>query len=224
MARIVSIETATKVCSIALHFDGKLVANQTYHLEKSHSSLLPVIIEEMLARSEISLNEINAFAVSEGPGSYTGLRIGVTTAKGLAYGLKKKIISVSTLLSMHRQIQPMFNEGYFCPMIDARRMEVYSILHDGKTKIWNPTPLIVEADSFANFVDKPIYLFGDGAEKTKEVLSQSNINWLPNIHPSAIQVGEIAEEKYQHSQFEDVAYFEPFYLKEFQTKPAKKLV
>jgi tRNA threonylcarbamoyladenosine biosynthesis protein TsaB len=225
MARILSLETSTKVCSIALHDDGKLVADQTYHLEKSHSSLLPHIAKELLANCEIELSSVDAFAVSSGPGSYTGLRIGVTTAKGLAYASNKPLISVSTLHAMLHQVQKVHPENaYFCPMIDARRMEVYCLLADHGKQEWEISPLIVESNSFEEFTEKPLYLFGDGAMKTKEVLTQDNLIWLPNIHTSAKEIGELAEEKFLKSEFEDVAYFEPFYLKEFQTKPAKKLV
>lgn len=224
MAKIISIETATKVCSVAFHDDGKLIASQHYHLDKSHSSLLPLIIKELAENCDQELINMDAFAVSAGPGSYTGLRIGATTAKGLAYSLEKPLISVSTLEAMYHQVHTLFGDGYFCPMIDARRMEVYCTLHDDSSKIWEPTPLIVEENSFEEYTDKPLYLFGDGAAKTKEVLNQENIKWVSDIHPSAVQIGELAEVKFQNEEFEDVAYFEPFYLKEFQTKPAKKLV
>ena len=224
MSLIVSLETSTKVCSIALHRGSQLLAEQTYYLEKSHSSLLPIIIEDILERCDLTMQDLEAVAVASGPGSYTGLRIGVTTAKTLAYSLNIPLVSVITLEAMHLKMHQLFGQGYFCPMIDARRMEVYCTLHDGVDKVWEPTPLIVEADSFEDFQDKPLYLFGDGAEKTKEVLTQSNIHWLKNIHPSAVQVGELALKKVERKEFEDVAYFEPFYLKEFQTKPAKKLV
>lgn len=225
MATIVSLETATKVCSVALHKGSKLVAVQSYYLEKSHSSLLPLIIKQMLENCEMKLEDVDAFAVSSGPGSYTGLRIGATTAKGLAFGLSKPLISVNTLDAMLLGIKNMIpSPAYYCPMIDARRMEAYCILADESKTIWETNPLIVTTDSFAEFNDKPIYLFGDGAAKTREVLSQKNINWIADIHPSAEYVGILAEEKFQNSDFEDVAYFEPFYLKEFQAKPAKKLV
>ncbi len=224
MGKIVSIETATKVCSVAFHDDGKLVASQTYHLEKSHSSLLPVIIKEMLLNCEIELIDVDAFAVSSGPGSYTGLRIGVTTAKSLAYSLDKKLIGISTLKAMTLKGQKLYVSGYFCPMIDARRMEVYCHLHRDDLEIWPDTALIVTEDALADFTDSAIYLYGDGAAKTKEVLNQENLQWVENLNPSAEEVGELAELKYQAEQFEDVAYFEPFYLKEFQTKPAKKLL
>lgn len=224
MAKILSIETATKVCSVAVHFEGTLVAEQTYHLEKSHSSLLPQIVKETLVNCEIGLQELDAFAVSEGPGSYTGLRIGVTTAKGLAYATGKKLIGVPTLAAMHRQLRKTIKEGYFCPMIDARRMEVYCQLFDRDKEIWETTPLIVKEGSFADFDSQPLYLFGDGAKKTREVLKQDNLVWVPDIHPSAVEIGGLAEERYQNNLFEEVAYYEPFYLKEFQTKPAKKLL
>lgn len=225
MARILSLETSTKVCSIALHDDGKLVADQTYHLEKSHSSLLPQIVKELLSNCEVELSSVDAYAVSAGPGSYTGLRIGVTTAKGLAFAAQKPLIGVSTLHAMLHQIQKVHPEdAYFCPMIDARRMEVYCLLSDHEKQEWEISPLIVESNSFEDFRDKPLYLFGDGAMKTKEVLNQENLVWLPNIHPSAREIGELAEVKFKKGELEDVAYFEPFYLKEFQTKPAKKLL
>lgn len=225
MAAIVSLETATQICSVALHADGKLIASQSYHLEKSHSSLLPSIVKEMLKNCDFELNKVDAFAVSSGPGSYTGLRIGATTAKGMAFSLSKPLISVNTLEAMLYQVRNVVKTpAYFCPMIDARRMEAYCILVDEKKRIWETNPLIVEPDSFKDFSDKPLYLFGDGAAKTREVLTQANIEWIEDIFPSAEQVGLLAEEKFQNSDFEDVAYFEPFYLKEFQAKPAKKLV
>lgn len=224
MAKIVSIETATKVCSVALHLDGKLIAAQTYHLEKSHSSLLPVIIKEMLLNCDMELSEVDAFAVSSGPGSYTGLRIGVTTAKGLCYSLEKKLIGIPTLASMELKGRKLFGSAYVCPMIDARRMEVYCRITKDQTEIWSDTALIVTEDVFSEFVDEPVYLYGDGAAKTKEVLKQKNIRWIGHLHPSAIEIGELAELRYQAGDFEDVAYFEPFYLKDFQTKPAKKLL
>ena len=225
MAAIVSLETATKICSVALHLDGKLIASQVYHLEKSHSSLLPSIVKEMLDNCDFQLSAVDAFAVSSGPGSYTGLRIGVTTAKGMAFTLNKPLISISTLEAVLHQVRNVIKApSYFCPMIDARRMEAYCILADEKKPIWETNPLIVEPGSFKDFTDKPLYLFGDGAAKAREVLSQSNIQWIDDIFPSANQVGILAEEKFKNSDFEDVAYFEPFYLKEFQAKPAKTLV
>ncbi|MCP4460644.1 MAG: tRNA (adenosine(37)-N6)-threonylcarbamoyltransferase complex dimerization subunit type 1 TsaB [Cytophagales bacterium] len=225
MATIVSLETATKVCSVALHQEGKLVAAQTYHLEKSHSSLLPLIIKQMLENCELTLESVDAFAVSSGPGSYTGLRIGATTTKGLAFTLNKPLISVNTLEAMLQGMKSTIDApAYFCPMIDARRMEAYCILADANRTYWETNPLIVEPDSFTKFTDKPIYLFGDGAAKTREVLTQKNIKWIADVYPSAEHVGILAEEKFQNSEFEDVAYFEPFYLKEFQAKPAKTLV
>ncbi len=225
MAKIISLETATKVCSVALHEDGKLIADQTYHLEKSHSSLLPQIIKELLINCEVKLSDVDAVAVSSGPGSYTGLRIGVTTAKGMTYAMNKPLIGVSTLHAMALQVESHHPEdAFFCPMIDARRMEVYCLLADHSQQAWDISPMIVEAHSFEEYTSKQVYLFGDGAAKTKEVLNQKNLVWLPDIHPSAKEIGVLAYEKFQKGEFEDVAYFEPFYLKEFQTKPAKKLV
>jgi len=224
MALIVSIDTATHVCAVALHRDGQLLASQAHHEERSASSLLPVIIKQILEEAGVAKSQVSAIAVSSGPGSYTGLRIGVSTAKGLAYGLGVPVIAVPSLQALARQVQHTFREGYFCPMIDARRMEVYCQLYDANSLVWDNRPLVVEPDSFAAFTDRPLYLFGDGAMKTKEVLHQENIVWLPDISCSAVTVGELAEERFQHGHFEDIAYFEPIYLKEFQAKPAKKLL
>ena len=225
MALLVSLETSTSVCSVAVHKDGELIATQAYYQEKSAATLLPVIIQEMLKNSGIELKSIDGIAVSSGPGSYTGLRIGVSTAKGMAFGLNKPLISVSSLDAMARSVEQFpFTDVYLCPMIDARRMEVYCKLMDDKNQIWEARPLVVEPDSFESFNDKPLYLFGDGSAKTKEVLSQENIVWIPNIHPNATEIGVLAEQKFNSGAFEDVAYFEPIYLKEFLAKPAKKLI
>ena len=225
MARILSIETSTSVCSVAIHSDGNLIAYQSYHQEKSAATLLPIIIKEMMDNCSIELKTMDAIAVSAGPGSYTGLRIGASTAKGLAFALNKPLISISSLGAMVEAIKQFpVGDAYLCPMIDARRMEVYCQLVTVEKELWDVRPLVVEPDSFGAFTDRPIYLFGDGASKTKEVLTQGNIQWVENIHPSAKDIGRLAEEKFQASDFEDVAYFEPFYLKEFQAKPAKKLL
>ncbi len=225
MALIVSIETATSVCSAALHRDGHLIGSRIHHQEKAASSLLPGLVTELLEEAGVAMADVQAIAVSSGPGSYTGLRIGFSTAKGVAFGLGIPLIGIPTLQALALQVQRTIAEpAYFCPMIDARRMEVYCQLYEGITLVWDNQPLVVTADAFADFTDKPIYLFGDGAMKTKEVLHQENIQWLADIHCSAVQVGELAEIKFQQGDFEDVAYFEPIYLKEFQAKPAKKLI
>jgi len=225
VAHIISIDTATHVCSVALHQNGQLISSQTHHEAKSASSLLPVIIEQLLDEAGLAKQELSAIAVSSGPGSYTGLRIGVSTAKGLAFGLGIRLIGVPSLQGLALQVQSKMNNlGYFCPMIDARRMEVYCQLYDGMALVWDNRPLVVESDSFAAFTNQPIYLFGDGAMKTKDVLSQSNIVWLPDIHCSAEAIGVLAFERFLQAQFEDIAYFEPIYLKEFQAKPAKRLL
>jgi tRNA threonylcarbamoyladenosine biosynthesis protein TsaB len=225
MAVIVSIETATPVCSVAVHRHGKLLAEETHHSEKSHSSLLPVLVTDVLTRAGLELHQVDAFAVSSGPGSYTGLRIGASIAKGFCYALNKPLIAVPTLEAMLHGVRNNYPEdAWFCPMLDARRMEVYCLLAN-RNEIIRPTaPLIVEPDSFEMYLEKPLYLFGDGAAKTKAVLTQPNLVWLEGIFPSAVPIGELAWEKYQREVFADVAYFEPVYLKEFEAKPAKKLV
>jgi tRNA threonylcarbamoyladenosine biosynthesis protein TsaB len=224
MAIILSIETSTRVCSVAIHQEAVLLAHQSYHLEKSHSHLLPGIVEELLANADCAGRDVSAIAVSSGPGSYTGLRIGVSTAKGLAFGWGLPFIAVPTLEIMTEQVKPFFEEAYLCAMLDARRMEVYARLSLGPEEIWNTRALIVEADSFAGIQDGPIYLFGDGAEKTRGVIQQDNVHWIPNIYPDAGFMGRLAFEKFQNEEFEDLAYFEPQYLKPFQAKPSKKLI
>jgi tRNA threonylcarbamoyladenosine biosynthesis protein TsaB len=225
MALLLSIETSTPVCSVALHQDAEVIAFQSYHQEKSAAALLPMAIKQMMENSQIDLQSLDGIAVSSGPGSYTGLRIGASTAKGMAYGLGKPLLSVSALDAMIVSVRQFpVGDEYLCPMIDARRMEVYCQLEQSDRKIWEVQPLVVEADSFADFTDRPLYLFGDGSAKTKAVLFQENIHWIPNVFPSAQAVGILAEAKFNSGVFEDVAYFEPTYLKEFQAKPAKKLL
>ena len=171
------------------------------------------------------MGDVEAFSVSSGPGSYTGLRIGASTAKGLAYATNKPLIAVSTLEAMICGIRPFYADSvYFCPMIDARRMEVYCMLVSGEEQIWETSALIVEKNVFDAYQDHPLILFGDGALKTKQILNQPNLHWVEEVHPSAEQIGMLAESRFNDGRFENVAYFEPFYLKEFQAKPSRKLL
>lgn len=225
MAVILSIDTATPVCSVAVHVEGKPIGTQVYRLEKSHASLLPIIVKQTLENVGMDFTAVDALAVSAGPGSYTGLRIGTSTAKGLAFALGKPLIAVPTLDTMTHAMQAMYDENVLlCPMIDARRMEVYTQLVQGDRVVWETQALIIEPDTFADFQENTIVLFGDGAAKTQQVLAQPNLRWVVGVHPSADALGELAWRKYTQGVFEDVAYYEPIYLKEFQAKPAKKLL
>ena len=227
MALILAIDTSTKVCSIALHQDGVEIGHQVYHLQKSHSSLLPVIIKQLVQNAEFSFSDIEAVAVSAGPGSYTGLRIGTSTAKGLCFGLNVPLLAVDSLDSMYEVVKPTVHPSlYICPMIDARRMEVFCNLRDDRgAHIWESKPLILEESTFDEFDNQSIMLIGDGAAKCQALFSHKvNISYQPHIYPNGFSVGKLLEDKFLNKQFEDLAYFEPDYLKEYRTNlPKQKL-
>lgn len=222
MAYILAIETATKNCSVALAKDGvtilcKEIAEEGY----SHAERLHVFIEELLNELQLSFNEVSAIAVSQGPGSYTGLRIGVSAAKGLSYALNIPLIAIDTLASLASQV--IVEEGYIVPMIDARRMEVYSAIFNSKhEKVRAIRAEILTSESFSD-IDSTIYFIGDCAEKSKTVLNKSNHVYLDTIvYPSAKDMSAMAYEKYKKNDIVDVAYFEPFYLKDFVGTVSKK--
>ena len=212
---ILNIETATKNCSVALAKDGttifcKEIAEQGY----SHAEKLHVFIEEIIKEAGISMTDLAAIAVSQGPGSYTGLRIGVSTAKGLCYALGIPLIAVDTLASLAKKAD--VENGLVVPMIDARRMEVYSAIFNSKNEMIREVQAeVLTEDSFSNF-SETIYFVGDSNEKAKTVLTKSNFVFLDQfIFPSAKQMSALSFQKFQQNNFEDVAYFEPYYLKDF---------
>ena len=223
MSFILSIETSTSTCSVAIHNSGKLIAHQVHQAEKSHSSLLPSIVEELLKDANLSLETLEGIAVSGGPGSYTGLRIGVTTAKGICYALSIPLISVGTLDVMIEAVINKFGgDHYLCPMLDARRMEVYTkVVNQDLKEIWSLQPKVLEERSFSEFT-KPTYLFGNGMPKFREISKQENLILIDDIFPDAANMGRISFKKYQSSSFEEIAYFEPNYLKEWRTTVQKK--
>ena len=226
MALLLSIDTATSVCSIALHNDGKLIADQSLHLDQSHSTLLVPSIDTLLNYCQYSLNDLNGIVISMGPGSYTGLRIGTSTAKGLCYSLDIPLVSVNTLEAMALQVIAATPQGeYFCPMIDARRMEVYTTMVDYNMNIIFPTrPEIVDETSFSDILkEKRVAFFGNGAEKCKKVINGENAYFIDNVAANASSVGVLGYEKYKKGEVENAAYFEPFYLKEFRATKPKKL-
>ena len=215
MIHILNIETATKNCSVSISKNGKIIAcKQLAEEGYSHAEKLHVFIEEILQENNLTVKDINAIAVSQGPGSYTGLRIGVSSAKGLSYSLDIPLISVDTLESLANQIEAV--EGLIIPMIDARRMEVFCAVFDGnKNKIQPTEAKILDENSFSELTEK-VYFIGDSNEKAKEILTKPNFVFLDNfVYPSANEMGKLSFEKYQNKNFEDVAYFEPFYLKDF---------
>lgn len=211
------------VCSVALHRDGDLVADQVHQVEKSHSSLLPGIGLEVCKEGNVKFDDLDAVAVSSGPGSYTGLRIGVSTAKGICYSLNKPLIAIPSLDIMTEVVRGKFLGDYLLgPMMDARRMEVYTQLEDQNGElIWELAPKILEEDSFKEF-ELPLYLFGDGMPKFREIADQKNLIFIEDIFPEAKNMGRLALEKFNNQEFEDVAYFEPNYLKEWRTTTPKK--
>jgi tRNA threonylcarbamoyladenosine biosynthesis protein TsaB len=230
MAIILSIDTSTNISSIAIHDAGRLIASQSIHKNKSHSEYLVPSIKYLFEMGNISFHSIDAVAISKGPGSYTGLRIGTSTAKGLCYGLDTRLIAVNTLEAMCLGIRKyMDNNYYLCPMLDARRMEVYCLVMLPDRTIQEHTQAkIIDENSFASFLNiHKMVFFGGGASKCKPSLaSHPNAIFIDEVHPSAEHIGALAWEKYQNNQFEDLAYFEPFYLKDFIAKKpsADKLV
>ncbi|MFT6867987.1 MAG: tRNA threonylcarbamoyladenosine biosynthesis protein TsaB [Cyclobacteriaceae bacterium] len=220
MALILAIDTSTKVCSVALHEDGVEIGHQAYHLQKSHSSLLPVIIKQLVENVDLKMSALQAIAISAGPGSYTGLRIGTSTAKGLCYGLGIPLISYDSLDSMYESIKgTMKSKTLLCAMIDARRMEVFCNLRDSHgAHVWQSAPLILDENTFETYKDQDLILVGNGAAKCMALYSKSkHISYLPDIYPNSFSVGEMVESKFIKQDFEDLAYFEPEYLKEYRT-------
>ncbi|MCJ1806786.1 tRNA (adenosine(37)-N6)-threonylcarbamoyltransferase complex dimerization subunit type 1 TsaB [Flavobacterium covae] len=215
MTYILHVETATRNCSVALAKDGKLVAiREIAELGYTHAEKLHVFIEEILGEVQITINHLDAVAVSQGPGSYTGLRIGVSAAKGICYTLNIPLIAIDTLVILARQIKNL--EGVIIPMIDARRMECYTAVfsrnHELQRKVESQ---IIEPHIFSEYSEK-IHLLGDGASKCKEILNTSQFIYHDQIvFPSSKEMIEIAYQKFLIKEFVDVAYFEPFYLKEF---------
>ncbi|MCF6348094.1 MAG: tRNA (adenosine(37)-N6)-threonylcarbamoyltransferase complex dimerization subunit type 1 TsaB [Flavobacteriaceae bacterium] len=224
MSLILNIETATKNCSVSLADNGKLLAvKELNDRNYSHSENLHVFIEEVLKSANRSIAEIDAIAVSKGPGSYTGLRIGVSTAKGLCFSLDKPLISISTLASLANSIS-VENDAVIVPLLDARRMEVYSAIFDNQyNQIREVRAEIIDPNSFSEFLNKgKVYFLGDGADKCKDIIKHKNAIFLDDYFPSAKQMTKLSCVKYKKNDIEDVAYFEPFYLKDFLVTKSKK--
>lgn len=226
MALILSLETSTKTCSVSLHQDAVLLALQEVHLEKSHSALLNVMISDLLTYCEVDKKSLSAVAVSMGPGSYTGLRIGVSVAKGLCFALDIPLIAINTLEALAWQVN-RFNtqQALLCPMIDARRMEVYCQVQSADGQQLMPTSaVVVDENAFQDFLKRgKLWFFGNGAEKCVEVLGQhEQFVFIPQVKPSAEGVGALAWPRFEQQAFEDLAYFVPFYLKEFRTTKPKR--
>jgi tRNA threonylcarbamoyladenosine biosynthesis protein TsaB len=232
MALILIIETSTEVCSVSLIKNGILLDSIESDEGQNHARFVTVFAEDLLTRNKIHPNELNAVAVSKGPGSYTGLRIGASTAKGICYAANIPLIAVGTLEAMAKHValnkaQFGISEDkptLFCPMIDARRMEVFSMLLNENGVVLKPITAEIIDDSFlANELhDNQVVFFGNGSAKCEKFIKSPNALFLNNIKASAKHMTELVWEAYNNKQFEDVAYFEPFYLKDFVATVSKK--
>jgi tRNA threonylcarbamoyladenosine biosynthesis protein TsaB len=229
MACILHIETSTTVCSVALSVDGRVVFEQTSFEGQSHATLLGVFVEEAIAFSKAKKCQPEAVALSSGPGSYTGLRIGTSMAKGLCMGWDVPLIAVPTLQLMTLQAIRRYGnrDCLYCAMLDARRMEVYSAIYDAVlSEVMETSAVIVTSDTCQAFLDRGIVcFFGNGATKCRTVITSGNAVFLDDIYPLATDMVPLAEQRFQTNRFEDTAYFEPFYLKEFMaTTPKNKVM
>jgi tRNA threonylcarbamoyladenosine biosynthesis protein TsaB len=215
MAIILNLETATKNCSVALAKEGKTIAcKEIAEQNFSHAEKLHVFIEELLANYNLKFSDLNSIAVSQGPGSYTGLRIGVSSAKGFCYALNIPLIAVDTLQLLAKQIQ--IEDGIIIPMIDARRMEVFTAIYNkNHQQIRNTQAEIIDENSYQEISEK-MHLVGDGTEKFKNTLTHERFVFHSDvIFPSAKEMSQLSFDKYKITDFVDVAYFEPYYLKDF---------
>ena len=223
MERIILIETSTALCSAALAENGAITAYKESSAPKAHASLTAVFIQDMLAERGITLADCDAVCVSKGPGSYTGLRVGVSTAKGLCFGSQKPLLAVGTLDTLVAQAaEEAADVKFIIPMIDARRMEVYTAVFENGQQITETAPAIIDETSFAEYLEQGVCLFiGDGAGKCADVIKHPNARFT-QCWPKASAMLSPAQQAYKEKRFEDVAYFEPFYLKEFVATVSKK--
>ena len=223
MSIILNIETATKNCSVSIADKGKILAiKELNNGNYSHAEVLHPFIVDILREANITSNHIDAVAVSKGPGSYTGLRIGVSAAKGLCFAFDKPLISIDTLNSLSYSIA--IDNGFIVPMIDARRMEVYAAVFNEKNQLIREIKAdIIEESSFSEYLkSSKVYFLGDGAQKCKETILHENAIFVDDKFPSAKEMAQLSYDKYKKNDIENVAYFEPFYLKDFIVIPEKK--
>jgi len=223
LAYILNIETSTKNCSVSIAKNGEILAiKELNNGQYSHAEVLHPFIQDILVEANIKMNKIDAVAVSKGPGSYTGLRIGVSAAKGFCFAFNKPLISIDTLTSLSYSIT--IEEGFIVPMIDARRMEVYSCVFNNKHQKERVIKAeIIDDNSFNAYLsENKVYFLGNGSQKCKEIITHKNAVFVDDKYPSAKEMAILSYEKYKKSDIEDVAYFEPFYLKDFIVIPEKK--
>ncbi len=223
MALILNIETATKNCSVSLAENGKLIAiKELNDSGYSHAEKLHLFIEKILKDTKVKMSDLDAVAVSKGPGSYTGLRIGVSTAKGICFAINKPLISVETLKTLSLKLN--VEDAYVVPMLDARRMEVYSAVYKNNVQVREIKAEIIDEFSFKELLEKSmVYFIGDGAKKCEEPIKSPNAKFIVDV-PSSKEMILLSYQKFMANDFEDLAYFEPFYLKDFVVTPAKKKI
>lgn len=225
MPLLLSLETSGDHCSVALHQGGTLVHALEVQEAQAHASKLALFIQQVLHETKTDMKSLQAIAITSGPGSYTGLRIGTSTAKGLCYALNIPLIAINTLhLLVYQGMKINTANTLLCPMLDARRMEVYSLLADASGNSLQPVKAeVIDDQSYSSLLERQaITFYGSGAAKCKEVIKSVHAVFIDSIHPSARYIGEAAFEKYRQQQFEDLVHFEPFYLKEFEAKKSLK--
>ena len=217
MALILGIETATRNCSVALFKDGIVIAEKEHISDDYiHAEQLTLFIQQVIESANVTLKKVEAVALSKGPGSYTGLRIGTSSAKGLCYALDIPLIGISTLKAMAFEMAKNEKSAIYCPMIDARRMEVFSALYDVDNKqVRGVQADVVDENTYTEFLADETIFFGDGSLKCQEIINHKNAKFIEGINPSAKNLGILANTKFENKDFENVAYFEPYYLKDF---------
>lgn len=225
MAVILSLETSTDVCSVALHKDKDLIAYEVIREPQAHASRLAPMIDDVIQRARLNRQDLKAIAITSGPGSYTGLRIGASTAKGLCLVLNIPLVAVETLkLLAFQASRASRREAFLCPMIDARRMEVYCMVVDHALNVRQPVEAkVVDTGSFAELLARaPMLFFGNGSGKCRGVITHPNAYFIDDIYPTASALGEMAADKLQRGETEDLVAFKPFYLKEFVAKTSQR--
>jgi len=229
MSCILNIETSTDACSVAVSLDGACIYHDEDLSGPNHAERLGTFVDEALSFADSHAIPLDAVAVSSGPGSYTGLRIGVSMAKGICYALNLRLIAVPTLELLAVPVllgHELDDDALFCPMLDARRMEVYAAIYDRALRpVRGIQADIVDADTYRQWLDAhPVYFFGNGAAKCIDTIAHSNAHLIEGIRPLAKNMFPLAEKRIAQEQYEDVAYFTPFYLKDFVAKPSKPLL
>lgn len=216
--KILCVDTTSEFCSISLFENDILIENNDSKIERSHSKLIIKIIDDILINNKLKAKELDAFSISKGPGSYTGLRIGLSSLKGFCYALEKPLIAVNTLKILAKSALKYIEDkdSILCPMLDARRMEVYTkIFNYNLNELSKDQALILEKDSFEKYNSKIVYFFGDGSDKFKEIVNKKNFMFLNNINSNSKFMGQLSYDKFINKDFEDLSSFEPNYIKDF---------